>query len=160
MLSIWIKSWISCNFLQAGLASALLLHVYSKPSSLTGPAVLSIGATLRREEAKTTNAEEKLAHQRLFSVLELAEALGNSSDACRRRGIFRTQFYEYKRRFQQTHGIEGLLDLLPVHKAHPMTTPKKIQEEIVALSPSRSRAGLKLDEKTAKQEIELTAEQA
>jgi ACT domain-containing protein len=44
-------------------------------------------------------AEQKLARQRL-SVLELAEALGNVSEACRRRGISRTQFYEYKRRFQ------------------------------------------------------------
>ena len=77
-------------------------------------------------------AEQKLAHQRL-SVLELAEALGNVSEACRRRGISRTQFYEYKRRFQ-THGIEGLKDLPPVHKSHPMSTPKEVQEEIVALS--------------------------
>ncbi|MHC1579017.1 MAG: IS481 family transposase, partial [Dehalococcoidia bacterium] len=37
-------------------------------------------------------AEEKLARQRL-SVLELAQALGNVSEACRRRGISRTQFY-------------------------------------------------------------------
>ena len=43
-------------------------------------------------------AEKKLARGRL-SVLELAEALGNVSEACRRRGISRTQFYEYKRRF-------------------------------------------------------------
>jgi hypothetical protein len=72
-------------------------------------------------------AEQKLARQRL-SVLELAEALGNVSEACRRRGISRTQFYEYERRFQ-THGIEGLKDLPPVHKkSHPMTTPKEVQE--------------------------------
>ena len=77
-------------------------------------------------------AEQKLAHQRL-SVLELAEALGNVSEACRRRGISRTQFYEYKRRFQ-THGIEGLKDLPSVHKSHPMSTPKEVQEEIIALS--------------------------
>ncbi len=73
-------------------------------------------------------AEEKLARGRL-SVLELAEALGNVSEACRRRGISRTQFYEYKRRFQ-THGVEGLKDLPPVHKSHPMTTPEEVQEKI------------------------------
>ena len=77
-------------------------------------------------------AEEKLARGRL-SVLELAEALGNVSEACRRRGLSRTQFYEYKKRFQ-THGIEGLKDLPPVHKSHPMTTPKEVQEKILALS--------------------------
>jgi DNA-binding phage protein len=45
------------------------------------------------------NAAEKVARHRL-SVLELATALGNMSQACRQRGMTRTQFYEYKRRFQ------------------------------------------------------------
>ena len=77
-------------------------------------------------------AEQKLARQRL-SVLELAEALDNVSEACRRRGISRTQFYEYKRRFQ-THGIEGLRDLPPVHKSHQMSTPREVEQNIVSLS--------------------------
>lgn len=77
-------------------------------------------------------AEEKLARQRL-SVLELAEALGNVSEACRRRGMTRTQFYEYKRRFQ-THGLAGLKDLPPVARSHPMTTPPDTVERILALS--------------------------
>lgn len=84
-------------------------------------------------------AEQKLAQGRL-SVLELAEALGNVSEACRRRGVSRTQFYEYKRRFQ-THGIEGLKDLPPVHKNHPMTTPEEVQQKIVALSLSHPAWG-------------------
>ena len=46
---------------------------------------------------------EKLAHRRL-TVLELAERLGNVSEACRRGGIDRTSFYAWKRRFQ----LEGL----------------------------------------------------
>ena len=41
-------------------------------------------------------AAEKIAHHRL-SVLELAETLGNVSEAYRQRGMTRTQFYEYKR---------------------------------------------------------------
>ncbi|GIV81334.1 MAG: IS481 family transposase [Anaerolineae bacterium] len=77
-------------------------------------------------------AEEKLARQRL-SVLELAEALGNVSEACRQRGMSRTQFYEYKRRFQ-THGLEGLKDLPPIPQAHPFTTPPEVVERILALS--------------------------
>ncbi|HSH58675.1 MAG TPA: IS481 family transposase [Acidimicrobiales bacterium] len=77
-------------------------------------------------------ADEKVARHRL-SVLELAEALGNVSEACRRRGMTRTQFYEYKRRFQ-THGIEGLKDLPPVHKTHPQTTPEPVVDRILALS--------------------------
>jgi transposase InsO family protein len=149
--------------------------------------------TLRREEEKGMKAEHKLARGRL-SVLELAEALGNVSEACRRRGISRTQFYEYKRRFQ-THGMEGLKDLPPIHKSHPMSTPKEVQEKILALSldhpawgcnrlsdhlklegvsisaptvqnilnreglGSRYERWLRLEQKTAEKEIELTAEQ-
>lgn len=78
------------------------------------------------------NAEEKLVHQRL-SVLQLAERLGNVTEACRQRDISRTQFYEYKRRFQ-THGMEGLKDLPPIHKTHPFTTPPETIEKILALS--------------------------
>lgn len=78
------------------------------------------------------NAEEKIARQRL-SVLELAEALGNVSEACRRRDISRTQYYEYKRRFQ-THGLAGLKDLPPIHHSHPQTTPPEVEERILALS--------------------------
>lgn len=77
-------------------------------------------------------AEEKLIRQRL-SVLELAQTLGNITKACRQRDISRTQFYEYKRRFQ-THGLEGLKDLPPIHKTHPFTTPPEVVEKILALS--------------------------
>ena len=77
-------------------------------------------------------AEEKLARVRL-SVLELAQALGNVSEACRQRGVSRTQFYEYKRRFQ-THGLAGLQDLPPIHKSHPFTTPPDVVDRILALS--------------------------
>ena len=48
---------------------------------------------------------EKLARQRL-SVLQLAQALGSVSAACRRSGMDRTSFYDWKRRFQ-THGPGG-----------------------------------------------------
>jgi transposase len=78
------------------------------------------------------NAAEKIARQRL-SVLQLAEALGNITAACRQRGMHRSQFYEFKRRFQ-THGLEGLKDLPPIHKSHPMTTPEEVVERILELS--------------------------
>jgi hypothetical protein len=78
------------------------------------------------------NAPDKLAHQRL-SVLQLAEALGNVSVACRQRGMTRTQFYDYKRRFE-LQGLEGLKDLPPIHKSHPQTTPPEVVARIVALS--------------------------
>mgnify|MGYP000550660751 CR=1 FL=1 len=78
------------------------------------------------------DAANKLAKQRL-SVLELAEALGNVSEACRRRGLSRNQFYEYKRRFQ-THGVEGLKDLPPIAKSHPQTTPPEVADRIAELA--------------------------
>lgn len=62
------------------------------------------------------DASVKIAKQRL-SVLELAEQLGNVTEACRRMGMDRTSFYEWKRRFQ-THGLEGLKDL-PPHSQEP-----------------------------------------
>ena len=87
-------------------------------------------AAKRRVTAK--DAGTKLAHRRL-TVLELAERLGNVSEACRRGGMDRTSFYEWKRRFQ-LQGLEGLKDLPPIHKSHPQTTPPETVERIVALA--------------------------
>lgn len=77
-------------------------------------------------------APEKVARQRL-SVLQLAQTLGSVSEACRQRGMTRTQFYEYKRRFE-VQGLEGLKDLPPIHRTHPQTTPPAVVEQILALS--------------------------
>lgn len=85
-----------------------------------------------------TDPAVKVARQKL-SVLELAQALGNVSEACRQRGVSRTSFYEYKKRFEEA-GLEGLKDLPPIVKSHPFTTPEETVERIVALSlenPSR-----------------------
>jgi hypothetical protein len=84
------------------------------------------------------NAETKVIKHKL-SVLELAEALGNVSAAYRQRGVSRTQFYDYKQRFQ-THGMEGLRALPPIAKHHPNTTPPETVEKIKGLAmthPSR-----------------------
>ena len=67
----------------------------------------------KRVTAKNPN--EKLAHRRM-TVLELAEQLGSVSEACRRGGIDRTSFYDWKRRFQ-LQGLDGLKDLPPVRRA-------------------------------------------
>lgn len=83
-------------------------------------------------------AEKKVIKQKM-SVLELAQTLGNITAACRRKGVSRTQFYEWKRRFQ-THGLEGLRDLPPIVKNHPFTTPPETVErikELALLHPSR-----------------------
>ncbi len=75
---------------------------------------------------------EKLAHRRM-TVLELAERLGNVSEACRRGGIDRTSFYDWKRRFQ-LHGLDGLKDLPPIPKSHPLTTPPEVVERLLGLA--------------------------
>jgi len=79
-----------------------------------------------------TNSVDKVARQKL-SVLELARTLGNVSEACRRRGVSRQTFYEYKRRFAE-HGHAGLRDLPPFPKHHPMATPEAHVERLLALS--------------------------
>ena len=77
-------------------------------------------------------ATEKLAHKRL-TLLQLAEKLGNISKACRMHKVSRSQFYEYKRAFQQ-HGLEGLVDKPPVPGSHPSQLSKKTTNRIITLS--------------------------
>ena len=92
----------------------------------------AVAAAEPRVRLVAKDPAEKLARRRL-SILRLAEALGSVSAACRRAGMDRTSFYEWKRRFQ-TQGLEGLKDLPPVHRTHPMTTPPEVVEKVVAMS--------------------------
>ena len=77
-------------------------------------------------------AEKKIAQKRL-SLLQLAERLRNVSEACRRREVSRSQFYEYKRAFQE-RGLEGLVDRPPVPGTFPNETPGEVREKVVRLS--------------------------
>jgi transposase InsO family protein len=77
-------------------------------------------------------ATEKLAHKRL-TLLQLAEKLGNISKACRMHKVSRSQFYVYKRAFQE-HGLEGLVEKPPIPGSHPSQLPKETTARIVALS--------------------------
>ena len=78
------------------------------------------------------DASVKVARKRL-SVLEMAETLGNVSEACRRGGMDRTSFYEWKRRFQ-THGLEGLKDMPPIPKSQPHTTTTETERRVLQAS--------------------------
>jgi hypothetical protein len=60
--------------------------------------------TLTKEEDIT--AEKKIAQKRL-TVLQVAERIRNLSEACRRHSVSRSQFYAYKRAFQEK-GFNGL----------------------------------------------------
>nr|WP_198850260.1 helix-turn-helix domain-containing protein [Alicyclobacillus sp. SO9] len=59
-----------------------------------------------RRSRDDVTREELVAYERL-SILELAEILGNVSEACREHGISRRQFYDYKHRYEK-YGLEGL----------------------------------------------------
>ena len=83
-------------------------------------------------------AEEKVARQSI-SVLEFVESLGNVSEACRRLGMHRSQFYEYERRFQ-AHGLEEIKDLQPIPKSHPVPTPS-CGTQIVEMSLAHPACG-------------------
>jgi transposase InsO family protein len=99
---------------------------------------------------------EKLARKRL-SVLKLAESLGNVTEACRRMGMDRTSFYEWKQRFE-THGLEGLKDLPPIHHSHPQTTSEEVEKQIIALSLTQPGWGcVKLSDKLKLQGISVSS---
>jgi transposase len=86
-------------------------------------------------------AEAKIAQGRM-TLLQLAERLRNVSEACRRRSISRSQFYEYKRAFQE-QGLQGLMDRPPVPRSFPRQTSPEVKEKVVALSVSHPAWGRK-----------------
>lgn len=63
--------------------------------------------SIRCRPVEPESDAEKLAYERL-GILQLADTLGNVSEACRERGISRRVFYLYKHAFEE-HGIEGLM---------------------------------------------------
>jgi transposase InsO family protein len=77
-------------------------------------------------------AETKLAHNRM-TLLQLAQKLQNVSEACRRRGVSRSQFYEYKRAYQE-RGFEGLMDLPPIPKRFPNQIPEEVRKKVIETS--------------------------
>jgi len=77
-------------------------------------------------------AEKKIAQKRL-TLLQVAERIRNVSEACRRHSISRSQFYEYKRAFQE-RGFDGLMDRPPIPKTFPTETPCDVKEKIIARS--------------------------
>ena len=77
-------------------------------------------------------AKKKLA-QKGLTLLQLAEKLRNVSEACRHHGVSRSQFYEYKRAFQE-RGFEGLMDRPPIPKTFPNETPTEVKGKVIELS--------------------------
>lgn len=76
------------------------------------------------------SSDEALVGERL-RILALAEALGSVSEACRRSGIVRATFYEWRRRLAE-HGPQGLRPRPPVAQAHPRQVRAELIEWIRA----------------------------
>src|SRR3990172_9079975 len=87
--------------------------------------------TIKLKEERMT-AKEKIAQNNL-TLLQLAERLRSVSEACRRRGVSRSQFYEYKRAFQE-EGFSGLMDRPPIPRSFPNETPAEVRETVLKLS--------------------------
>jgi len=87
---------------------------------------------MEKRQMTKQDPDMRLVHHRM-SALQLAEELGNISEACRCTGMSRTSFYQWKKRFQ-TQGMEGLKDLPPVPWAHPQATPSAVEQEVIAVS--------------------------
>lgn len=66
-------------------------------------------------------------------MLQVAERLRNVSEACRRHSVSRSQFYEYKRAFQERR-FERLLDRSPIPKSFAHETAPETRDKIIALS--------------------------
>jgi transposase-like protein len=71
--------------------------------------------------------------ERRLSVLQLAEVLGNVSAACRRCGIDRKTFYNWRRRFL-VQGLQGLEDHSHAPHHRPLATPRALEMELLELA--------------------------
>lgn len=77
-----------------------------------------------------TTIAQKAANRKL-TLLELANELGNVSEACRRIGYSREQFYEIRRNYQ-TYGSEGLLDKIKGPKnPHPNRATEEQEKAVL-----------------------------
>lgn len=85
--------------------------------------------TKNKHKEKLEMAEIK----RRLKVLQLADRIGSVVDACKQTEFSRTQFYHYKKRYEEM-GIEGLRPISNVVKNHPQTTPEVVKQRIISLS--------------------------
>ena len=84
-------------------------------------------------------AKKKVAQNRL-NLLQLAEKLKNVSEACRMHKVSRSQFYDYKRAFQE-FGFDGLIDKPPIPGPHPNEIPEATRNRVIELSLEHPAAG-------------------
>ena len=79
-------------------------------------------------------------YQRRVALLAEAERSGNVAEACRRFGVSRTRYYEWKRRADH-YGLEALM---PKDRRRPQVagaTPTHVLEELLTLAVTRPTLG-------------------
>lgn len=86
----------------------------------------------RAGKGRTPAAADKEAVFRL-SVLKLGSRLGNVAEACRRLGMDRSSFYEWRKRFR-ADGLDGLKNRPPIGSNHPQATPAETADRIRGLA--------------------------
>lgn len=108
--------------------------------------------TINNKTIKNKSARRKL------NLLEIAKDLNNVSEACRRIGYSRQQFYEIRRNFQ-TYGAEGLLDRIPGCRGpHPNRVDPEIEQKILEYSLKYPTHGcLRVAQQLALQGIEVSS---
>ncbi len=88
----------------------------------------------------TITAKQKLVQKRL-TLPQLAGVLGNVSKAYRLHKISRSQFYEYKRAFQE-FGMSGLIERPPISAFHPNELSADVTTLSVNCTPIKDRKQL------------------
>jgi transposase InsO family protein len=91
------------------------------------------------EEPITVTPAEIIAHRRR-RLLELADELGNVSEACRVMGVSRTRFYEW-RNVAQEYGLEALVPKERRAPQMPNATPTWIVNELLTLAVTEPTIG-------------------
>ena len=79
-------------------------------------------------------------YQRRVALLAEAERSGNVAETCRRFGVSRTRYYEWKARAE----LYGLAALMPKERRRPQmsgATPTHVLEELLSLAVSRPTLG-------------------
>ena len=95
--------------------------------------------TKESEESTTVTRDEIILHRRA-RVLELAEELGNISEACRLMGVSRTRFYEWKA-LAERHGLDALLPKARRRPQQPNETPTHVVAELLVVAAVQPTLG-------------------
>ena len=79
-------------------------------------------------------------YQRRVALLAEAERTGNVAEACRRFGVSRTRYYEWKSRAER-YGLEALMPKDRRRPQVPGATPTHVLEELLSLAVTTPTLG-------------------